>query len=567
MRYLIPAAIGLAPIVVVLALRLPLINQLNFADAWFYSAFAWAPKHQFAIFGWNYFSVRFSAILPIGLFERAFGVGDGYLLLRYVLVVACGTSVYLCVRRFASTRVAAGTAVLLYLNPFFSRMLLWDYSGFMEVAAGVMGLALWYWADGRRPAWTVLAGVALACAVFANALVGTALIVLLLVEGIAAARQGGHATRRYVLRLAVLAGAAIGVFLAGYLSYLAILGSLSPYDLLRPTIKFFGENNKQAALYEHPVSTWLLHEPRIWAPVVASVALIATLGRRFLGYDVEARVAQLFVGYTAFLWLYRFLVTSSVIETWWAYSVVVVAMAPALGILVHEFTSKASKPRRWVLVSAAVLAFTLLFIRDATTPAGELYRSLATHQLALILLIGVGLVASAVCAYRPGRAYHGVSLAVLAAVLGVMLYAPSVLDGRGTSGLFVTSGSQEWTGYNAGKRFVDLVQDYDSPSHRVFLWYTGFLGYVSITWADLPQDADTLNQVGVDEPLGRLTALAVARLEQPEVRYVMILAPRPSEVLDARNALFTGGFGGGVVRSGALAGGALQFALVTITKR
>ena len=47
-------AILLGPILTVPVLRLPLINQLNYADAWFYSAYAWAPKHEFAVFGWTY---------------------------------------------------------------------------------------------------------------------------------------------------------------------------------------------------------------------------------------------------------------------------------------------------------------------------------------------------------------------------------------------------------------------------------------------------------------------------------------------------------------------------------
>ena len=90
-----------------------------------------------------------------------FGANDGYVLLRYLLAILSGTSLYLCVGRFASRTTAAATAVLLYLNPFFSRMLLWDYSGFMEVAAGVVGVGLWYWSENRSLPWTLLAGIAL----------------------------------------------------------------------------------------------------------------------------------------------------------------------------------------------------------------------------------------------------------------------------------------------------------------------------------------------------------------------------------------------------------------------
>lgn len=563
--YAVVVTLAVAPILVVLALRLPLINQLNYADAWFYTAYAWVPKHQFEIFGWNYFSVRFPPILAIGLFKRAFGASAGYVLLRYVLAVACGGSMYLCVRRFASAPIAVGTALLLYLDPFFSRMLLWDYSGFMEVAGGVIGVALWYWGDGRRLAWTLLPGIALAGAVFANALVGTALMVLLAVEGIAALRQGRRELYRYGARLAVMAGSALLVFLIGYLSYLKILGSLSPYELIRPTIDFFGENSQKSAPYQHPVGTWLFHELRIWAPVITSFALVVVLRRRILGSDIAARVAQMCVSYTAFLWLYRFLITSSVVETWWAYSVVVVATAPAIGVLLHEFTRDRDTAMRRLLVMCGSFALAAIAIRNLSSPINDIYRETSEHRWMVLAIIGIGLFSGFASGFRT----YGqmVSLATLAVVLALMSYAPSVLDGRGTTGIFVTNGSQEWSAYKGAQRFVDLVQNYDSPSHRVFLWYSGTSGYVSMTWADLPQDADTVNEVGVSESLDHLAPLGVARLEEPQVKYVMILYRRASELSEARNALTRGGFAGNVARGSDLVKGALNYVLVELTRK
>ncbi|HEV2943979.1 MAG TPA: hypothetical protein VGX26_02555 [Solirubrobacteraceae bacterium] len=564
-RYLPTVILALAPILVVLALRLPLINQLNYADAWFYTSYAFVPKHDFAIFGWNYFSVRFPPILAIGAFERAFGSVDGYIVLRYLLAVACGASVYVCVRRFATVRVALTSALLLYLDPFFSRMLLWDYSGFMEVAGGVIGVGLWFWSDRRKLILTVLPGVALAVAVFANALVGTALFVLLAVEAVAALREGRSALLRYGARLLILAGSAALVFFVGYLSYLKILGSLSPYDLIRPTIEFFGDNSQKSAPYQHPVSSWLFHEPRIWAPVVTSFALVFMLRGRLLGGDVAVRIAQFCVAYTAFLWLYRFAVTSSVIETWWAYSVIVVATAPAVGVLLHELTrERLTAARRLVFVCGAY-ALAAVLLRDVTGPAGDFYGGLGEHTWLVALLIAIGLLAAAVGAFRPTR--QTAAFVLVAIVLAVMSYAPSVLDGRGTTGIFVTSGSQERSAYKGAEHFVKLVQNYDSPAHRVFLWYSGNLGYVSMAWADLPQEADTLNEPGVSEALTQLTPLARARLAQPQVKYVMILSPHLSELSGARAVLANDGFGGNLVRSGELVGRSLSYALVVVAKK
>jgi hypothetical protein len=562
----IVSVIGLMPILATLVLRLPLINQLNYADPWFYSTYAWAPKHGFEIFGWNYFGARFPAILGIGLFKRLFGVGGGYVLLRYTLAIACGTSVYLCVRRLASVPVALSTVALLYLQPFFSRMLLWDYSGFAEITAGVIGVALWYWSDGRRLAWTLLPGAALASAVFANALFGTALFALFAVEAVAALRQGRHALRNYCARLVIVVCATIGVFSIGYLSYVEILGSFNPYQLLRPTIEFLRENSKNSAPYQAPISHWLLHEPRLWMPVITSVALLAVLRRRVLGVNLSVRIAQLCIVYTGFLWLYRFTVTSSLIETWWAYSVVVVATAPAVGVLLHELLSKYRASKHWPAVAVATFALTAILVRDVPNPAASAYHAIAGHRSLLVGLLVIGLASAVLTSSRrtTGRVASSI---VFVVILAVMSYAPSVLDGRGTTGVFVTNGAREWKVYEAGEQFIDLVQDYDSPSHRVFLWWPGIFGYVSITWTDLPQTADTLNEVGVDESLDHLTSLGTARLEQPQVRYIMILSPQLDDLSKAHKALVQGGFWGSVVRSGEFAGGELYFTLVTVRKK
>ena len=553
------AVIGLVPVLVVSVLRLPLINQLNYADPWFYSAFAWAPKHQFAVFGWNYFAVRFPAILPIGVFERLFGVHFGYVLLRYVLAVLCGTALYGCARRFSSRRTACTTVVLLYLNPFFSRSLLWDYSSYLEIAAGVAGVASWYWSDSKRLRWTVLPGTALACAVFANAEFVTVLVPFFVVELVAAARSGRGALLWLARRIVVLATATAATFLVGYFAYLAILGSLSPLDLLRPTVKYLFENSKLSAPYQHPVGEWLLHEPRIWAPVIVSLALVATLRQRLFSTDLVARIAQFCVFATAFLWLFRFTVTSSVIETWWSYDVLVVAIAPAAGILVSELNGAKPTSRVWPLLAAIALAASLVFIRDFPHPAETVYRELATHEALLGVMVAIGVTA---CALAARRSFGGVSLLLFAVVLSFMFYAPSVLDGRAGTGLFVRSGSTEWAAYAGGKRFLDLIRDYDNPAHRVFLWYPGLLGYVSLAWLDLPQDADTLNDVGVPEPVSHLTPLGIARFRQPQVAYVMVLAPQAGELVTARNALADAGFGSTVVRSGWLVEKKLGFELI-----
>jgi hypothetical protein len=562
-RYAVPAAIALGPLLAVAVLRLPMLNQLDWADAWFYSGYAWVPKHHFGLYGWNYFSVRFPAILSIGVFERVFGTDAGYVVLRYLLAAGTGTALYLCVRRFASVWIAVATTMLLYLDPFFSRMLLWDYAGFAAVSAGVAGFALWWWSEGRRLAWTLLPGAALAIALFANALIGTALAVLFVVEAAAALRLVRVAVVRTAARFVLLAVAGVLVLALGYVGYVAIIGSFAPSDLIRPTVEFVRSNKENSAPYQQPVSGWIHHELRIWPPVVLSFALVAALGRRVLGTDLPARIAQLCIGYTALLWVYRFTVTSAVIETWWAYAFVVVAMAPALGVLLWSVTERARVSKVAAAAPLVLAVLTAILIRNVPGPAGDAYAWVTRHPNAIFALLTLSLAGGLALALR-GRVPALAGLAVVLVLFTVMTWSPSALDGRGTTGVFVTDGGTEWKAYRAARSFVNLVRAYDSPNSRVYTWYPGTLGLTSIGWATLPHYGTTVEQLGTDMPVDHLTPLGRARLQQPNVGFVLVMSPRAKDLPAARAAMLGNGFGARLVRHGSWAGGELRYALYSI---
>ena len=557
--------LALGPAAVAAALRLPLINQLDWADAWFYSGYGWVPKHHFHVYGWTYFGVRFPAILPIGVFARVFGTYGGYVLLRYILAVASGVAVYLGVRRFAGTGVAVSTAFLLYLNPFFSRMLLWDYAGFAAVSAGVIGVALWWWSDERGLAWTLLPGAALASALFANALFGTALLVLAAVELVAATRTSLAACVRLAGRIVVAVLGGLIVFALGYVGYVAILGSFSPLDLVRPTIDFVRSNEQNSAMYQHPPSEWLAHEVRIWMPVVLSVAVASSLGRRLFGSDLRARVAQTAIGYTVLLWIYRATVTSSVVETWWAYALVVVALAPAIGVLLQEVATMRTGRRAWA-AAAGVVIVVALAIRTFDGHADRLYSWIERHPDAVYALLGAGLACALLLLIR-AEALRAASLCAVFALTTLMAWAPSVFDGRGTTGVFVRDWAADWHAYAAARSFVDLDRRYDSAQSHVYTWFPGTLGITNIAWAALPQIGTTVQLLNSGEPLDKLLPLGRARLRLPNAAYVLIMSPQPSDIPDAEHALAQNGFGTREVRTGLWDDGRLRYALLSLTSK
>ena len=550
------------PALIVVLLQLPTLNQLEYADAWFYSAYAWAPHHHLTVYDWNYFSVRFPTILSIRAFESAFGTHAGYLILRYVLAVASGAAVYLAVRRFATQVIACAAVLTLYLHPYFSRMLLWDYTGFIVVSAGVIGVSLWWWCEGRALWWSVLPGVALSIAVYANVIIAMVLAVVFAVELAAAARTGRSALETLLQRCGIFVATGVLVLAAGEVSYMRYT-SVTPDDLLRPTLEFLGSNDENSSLYVHPVSEWLPHELRIWAPVLLSVALVAVLRRRALGVDLPARIAQACIAYTAFVWVYRFAVTSSVIETWWAYDFAVVVMAPAAGVLLYALATRSGSARTAPLLAVAGATAGAVLIRTIDGPTVDLYSAISDRPWLLFGLVTLGLGLGVAVAVRR-------STIAMAALAGLVLlttfisWAPSVMDDRGTTGEFVRDGDLEWDAYDGGKRLVELVSAYDSPARRVYTWYPDPQGPESIGWTTLPQLGQTVHVIGSSAQMKRLERLGRLRLLQQDAAYVLVLSERSEDVTNARHALEAAGFAVRPVRAGRLADGRLHYSLMAL---
>jgi hypothetical protein len=454
---------------------------------------------------------------------------------------------------------------LLYMNPFFSRMLLWDYASFAAVSAGVIGIALWWWSDQRGIVWTLLPGAALASALFANALFGTAILVLAVVELVAAARTSLSMCVRLAARIGVALFAGVMVFSVGYLGYVAILGSFSPLDLVRPTIDFVRSNEQNSAMYQHPASEWLLHEVRIWPPVLLSVAVAASLGRKLFGSDLRARVAQTFIGYTGLLWIYRATVTSSVVETWWAYALVVVAMAPAVGVLLQEATTMRTGRRPWAAAAGAVVVVALA-IRTFDGHADRLYSWIERHPAAVYALVGTALVCALVLLIR-AEALRAAALWTVLALTTLMVWAPSVFDGRGTTGVFVSDWATDWRAYAAARSFVDLDRHYDSAQGHVYTWFPGTLGITNIAWAALPQLGTTVQLLNSGEPLDKLLPLGRARLRLPNAAYVLIMSPQRTDLPAAKQALAGNGFGTRQVKAGFWDDGRLSYVLLALTSK
>jgi hypothetical protein len=558
-----------APLLGVAFLRAPIVNALPNNDTWFYSGYGWALAHHVDVFGWFYYADRFTVVLPIAWSTALLGPVGGYVALRYLLMAGTGAVLYACSRRFASPLVAACGVLLLALDPFYVRLMLWDYTTFVALPCTIAGAAFWWL--GKNPGRALMArgvsGALLATAIYANPLSFLVLPALYGVEAVAAVRSGKRAVAEFATGLLASLAAAIGVFIAGYLAYRAYLGSFPIKDMYESTLEFIRSNNRLSAPFQRPASVWLKTEPRIWGPVLVCVALVVVLGPALLRNTLRSRVAHFALAYTAVFWIYRFAFTSSDIETWWAYSMTAVTAAFAMPAMLDEVARRAvSRTRLLVAATLVVTAAADLLIRSARGTALSMYDYLRFHPFPLLVVLGACCLAAVgiTLLRRPGLRFA--ALAAFFAITAVITLTPADYLGTRQTGEFSPYGGTEVKAYRAAYDLTRLIASRDRPQSRVLLW-DDLYGLSAISWTNLPHQGGGIENVEAPVPLTQLTPSEVALLVYPTTTHVLVLSQSESELASTLFELRKLGLRPTVERSGAWVDGALHYSLIYVHQR
>jgi hypothetical protein len=569
-RLLAVGVVLFAPLLGVLLLRSPLMNNLAYRDPWFYSGYGWTPAHHVEIFGWfPYYGVRFPVTLPIAWSTAVLGPVAGYLALRYLILTATGGMLYACVRQFATAWVAAASVVLLALNPFYVRMVLWDYTSYVAFPAAIAGVALWLLSSTRgRVFWPFLiAGALYSAAVFANPLSATFGAPLIVIELIAALRRDWPELARFFLRCVAAVIGVVLAFAGGYLGYMAYLGGYSPIELVEPTLEFSRQNQQLSSPFQHPLSEFLDGEPRIYAPVLLSLATVVLLGRRLAENTLRGRMAQYAVGFLALMWLYRFSVTSAIIETWWAYNMAAVSMCFAVPVILDQLDRK-EVGRGTGLVLAGALggaAIPTVLIRNFNSTAVDAYEAIRDNSLLIVILLGAGVAGIVVARIARSRTTRAAGVAAFFAVVAVVGLTPARIIGINQTGEFADHGRTELWGYQAAYDMSKLLEETDQPNSRTLLWTT-LSGFPVIAWTNLPHQGSSIQTP--DAPLPSLDSLspqAIALAKHPTTDDVLLLSGNPADVPDGVSVLRREGLRPRLRRRGTWANGYLYYALVDVT--
>jgi hypothetical protein len=564
---LVPAAVVLlAPFVGVLVLRAPLLNNLAYRDPWFYSGYGWTLAHHVEIFGWFYYSVRFPVTLPIRWSTDVFGPVAGALILRYVILVATGAVLYLCVRRFASMTVACAAVVLLAINAFYVRMILWDYTSYIALPAAIAGVAIWLMASTRGHVfWSFLgSGALLGASFFSNAFSITFIGPLAVIELAAALRRDPRELGRLAVRTAAAALGGVLIFVAGYLGYRIYLGAFSAWDLIDPTLDVYRARDQYSAPFQRPAGEFLDGELRIYAPVVLCLGLVVVLGRRLLEDTLRARLAQYAVLYVIVLWIYRFGITSSVLETWWAYSMAAISMCFAVPVLLDELSRKVP-PRLLATAAFAGAAIAAAVIRAHNTGAVGVYDDLRDHGPLVFVFLGAGAVLAAVLALVRSTPPVAAATALFFAFVAFLSLTPARYIGIQQTGEFATDGRTELEGYQAAYDMAKLVEDVDQPPSRVLLWMTAY-GFPIVGWTNLPHQGGAIQNAEVPPAtLGTVGPAEASLVHYPTTDGILLLSSDGADMQRGVEALRESGARPVVRKEGTWGDGNLFYAFVDTT--
>lgn len=560
------ALVLLAPVLGVLLLRAPLVNMFGDADPWIYSGYGWALAHHTEMFGWPYYADRFTVILPIAVSSGLLGPLPGYLALRYLLMAGCGALLYLAVRRFASVPIAVAGACLLMLNPFFVRMMLWDYTPFVTTPCIIAGAALWYLGSTRtRALWTAVgAGICLSAAVYANPVAGLVLPALIAVEAIAAIRSGRSGVTTLVLRGCAMAAGALLLVIVGYLGDRAYIGSFPIKLMFEATIDFIRHNSQLSAAYQGRPSVFLRTDPEIYAPVLVCVGTVVILGRSLLSNTLRSRMAQFAIAYTLMVWVFRFTVTSSVIETWFAYNMTALTAAFAMPAILDELGRRSVRPRWPVVAGVAVVASGLidLVIRSVgLSTALSVLQYVRTDVVVLACVLLACCIAAGLVAVLKRDAPRLIALAIFCAVVATIALTPA--PGADTGNFSPFGARTELEAYQAGYDVTQLIAKYDRPFSRVRVW-DDLTGFGSVGWVNLPDAGGALSDAFAPPPVPELSPDELATLRTPTTTRVLALAQSEDAVASSVPALQKQGLDPSLETEGIWANGHLYYALIKL---
>ena len=445
-----------------------LINQDQTVDPWLYTGYGRIFPTLFAQFGWqNYYVTRFPVIF---LNETASLLPPvtGYVLLRYLLFVGCGTVVYLWARRFGRD-VALTSYAFLAFNPLFPRVILWDLTTFVSVPAALAGMCIWLSSDGRHRSRPLLSGMLWTISAVSHAFTGTAIATFLGLQVLRRIRSREWSPLVQHDLLPAAAGVVITLAL-GTIYYWVRVDTFEPITPLRITWLAIMAGHGYATSHHTPLSAWAAREYHVYVPVLCVLLAAVLLGRRLFANTQVSSIWWFAAFYTTFYAVYQLMLGGFVLETWYYFAHLELVVFLLVPVILSELLAKVQAPSRARGILLAAIALVAIPIAHRLLPgSADRVTNLASgNGLTLLLLccVAISFVGGARWMIRrPGWA-------AAAAMTFVLLVQVFTFLNPAHGGVFDRRHwAREKDVYAAAATVADTFGEYWRPDERVMLWY------------------------------------------------------------------------------------------------
>jgi hypothetical protein len=300
----------LLPVAAFWLMNFRLIVQNGSIDPYVYTGYIHNFQDLIDRYGATYYGVRFAHILPARALSALVGAIPGYLIWRYLVVLAGSVPFYVLLRQRYGRPLAMTMVTVLVTSPFLARTVLWDYPTATAIPCLLGAVCLFQIEHRRRRLLDLAAGLLAGMTIHSNVFGIAPLGIYVGAYGVACV-VSGSSFRVLAGRLAWFAVGPIVLTAAGWLYYGSLLNR---WDIWSSTVYVVDVLVKGGfALWRTPDPAWVTREWAVLTPLLLTVlALVASVGKR-----ISIQAVALGIGAACaagLLYVHQFLLNGNTLE-------------------------------------------------------------------------------------------------------------------------------------------------------------------------------------------------------------------------------------------------------------
>jgi hypothetical protein len=523
------------------------IAQNGSLDPYVYTGYIHNFVDLFERYGMTYYGVRFGLILPGQLAATVSGDVAGYFALRYVLVLLGGIPFYVLVKQRYGLHAALATYFLWLTSPFLARTVLWDHPDASGVMFLLAAIAFFSIEHGRRRVLDVTAGMCAGMAIHSNIFASAPLSIYLASYVVVWWWRRGSVAHVLGRLLVIAAGvAAVSAFGAAY--YWWRIGHADIFTITLETAAGLAGGGMED--YRTPGIAWIARRWWVLTPalVVGPMTLVFV---RMRGSFYETVIWMCLTGTTAFYAISQFLLHADFLELFYYFSytlpIVFLSLASIIGYVWNECDRRTRVVCAMLLLASAAGPWVLRSL-------GRSVLSSATFaQYIAVLVVTFGLVTAVIFVRRS-------ALPIVSSIsLGIVFYFSFAVPG-GHYAIMVSDrsgpSSLELDVYRVA---LELIRSIPALSERAgilrFWYHNGPPESLQSIQSTYLWGFSKIQREDPDRGLPYLGPSERARITEPGVRWLALLADQESQLASARAALVEHGIVGHTVNQRVMTSG------------